>query len=273
MKLDKIVNMRDYQVANNNPQPVSQIKKKRRLRKGFKKFLLFLVLIIALVIFLRSSLFTITEIQVTGNINVSREKVVSLAEIAPEDTLFKVNGNAVKDRLCAYPFIAEAKLKRHIPHTLVIEITEREPIGFIVTPNGYVQFDKEGMVLAVTGSMGMYNLPIITGIDIGDIPSPGACLDNQSFNNALNVIKSCDPQILSNIAEINIGANGYVLAYTYQGIEIKIGTADDVKLRLANLRDILAEISAENINIADIEYIDIRYKDVPVIKFKEQTKK
>lgn len=60
-----------------------------------------------------------------------------------------------------------------------------------------------------------------------------------------------------------------MLAYTYQGIEIKIGTADDITLRLANLRDILAEISAENININDIEYIDVRYKDVPVIKFKD----
>lgn len=268
--MDKIVNMRDYrQPSEEIAERVSPPIKKRRLRKGFKRFLILAVIITAVIIFLRSPLFTITAIEVSGNKNVSTDKVISLAEISADDTLFKINAKAVNDRLCAYPFIEQSRLKRHIPHTLIIEITEREPIGFIVTPNGYVQFDKEGMVLAVTGSMGSYNLPIITGIDIREIPSPGAIVDNESFTNALNVIKNCDPQILSNIAEINIGQNSYVLAYTYQGIEIKIGTADDITLRLANLRDILAEISAENININDIEYIDVRYKDVPVIKFKD----
>lgn len=265
--MDKIVNMRDYQTGDTLPTNVP--KKKKRLRKGFKRFIYLLVLLVALVIFLRSSFFVIKDVQVSGNNNVSAEKVISLAEIADSDGLFSVNAKAINTRLCAYPFIEQAKLKRHLPHTLIIEITEREPIGFIVTPSGYVEFDKDGMVLAVTGSMGSYNLPIITGIDIGEIPSPGANVENESFANALNVIKNCDPQILSNIAEINIGQNSYVLAYTYQGIEIKIGTAEDITQRLVNLRDILAEISAENINIADIDYIDVRYKDVPVIKFKD----
>lgn len=265
--MDKIVNMRDYRSDDNTPKDVP--KKKKRLRKGFKRFIYLLLLVLATVIFLRSSFFIIKDVQVKGNINVAAEKVVSLAEIPDGEGLFTVKAKAVSKRLCAYPFIEQARLKRHLPHTLIIEITEREPIGFIVTPSGYVQFDKNGMVLAVTGSMGAYNLPIITGINIGEIPSPGANVENENFADALNVIKNCDPQILSNIAEINIGQNNYVLAYTYQGIEIKIGTAEDITQRLANLKDILAEISAENINIADIAYIDIRYKDVPVIKFKD----
>ena len=39
---------------------------------------------------------------------------------------------------------------------------------------------------------------------------------------------------------------------------------------MQNLKDILAQITAENISIADIESIDIRFDDVPVIKFKEK---
>lgn len=265
--LDKIVNLHDYRQPEEEVK--KPVKKKRRIRRWVKKLLLITVLIVAVVVFLRSPLFTVKEIHVTGNENVSYGKIIDLAEITADETLFKMNKKEISARLMAYPFIEQAELKRRLPSTLVIEITEREPIGFIVTSNGYVQFDKAGMVLAIVGSMGKYNLPIITGIDMAEIPSPGSILDGESFQNALNVIKNCDPQVLSNIAEINIGENSYVVAHTYQGIEIKIGTDKDINLRLNDLRDILAEIAAENINIADIEYIDIRYKDVPVIKFKD----
>ena len=265
--LDKIVHISDYrQSENGSKKPVV----KRRVKKSVKRFVLILLILIGVVVFLRSSVFTITEIKVEGNVNVTEGKIIELAEISPEETLFKMNKKEICQHLTAYPFIAQAELKRKLPDTLVISVTEREPLGFIVTANGYVQFDQEGMVLAVTGSMGKYNLPIITGINIAEIPSPGAVLDDESFKNALSIIKTCDKQLLNNIAEINIGQNSYVSAYTYQGIEIKVGTAEDIDLRMQNLKDILAQIQAENINIADIEYIDIRFTDVPVIKFKEK---
>ena len=265
--LDKIVHISDYrQSENGSKKPVV----KRRVKKSVKRFVLILLILIGVVVFLRSSVFTITEIKVEGNVNVTEGKIIELAEISPEETLFKMNKKEICQRLTAYPFIAQAELKRELPDTLVISVTEREPLGFIVTANGYVQFDQEGMVLAVTGSMGKYNLPIITGINIAEIPSPGSVLNDASFTNALSIIKTCDKQLVNNIAEINSGQNSYVSAYTYQGIEIRVGTAEDIDLRMQNLKDILAQIQAENINIADIEYIDIRFTDVPVIKFKEK---
>lgn len=265
--LDKIVNISDYRQSENGSK---RSVVKRRLKKSVKRSLVIFLILIAVVVFLRSSLFTITQINVEGNVNVTAEKIIELAEISAEETLFKMDKDEISQRITAYPFIKEAELKRKLPGTLVINVTEREPLGFIVTANGYVQFDQEGMVLAVTGSMGKYNLPIITGVNIAEIPSPGSLLDEASFNNALSIIKTCDKQLLNNIAEINIGQNGYVSAYTYQGIEIKIGTAEDIQQRMQSLKDILAQIQAENINISEIEYIDIRFADVPVIKFKEK---
>jgi len=265
IKLDKIVNIDDYRRSE---EPLVRTVKKKRVRKSFKIVLAVVLIIIALAVFLRSPLFIIKEIKVVGNENVSYEKIIALAEIDKAENLFAIDKGDIAQRLCAYPFVEQAQLSRKIPHTLVIEIVEREPAGFIVTNEGYVQFDKSGMVLAVTNSMGHYNLPIITGIEVGQIPSPGAKLEESSFSNALNVINNCDEQVLSNLAEINIGKNNYVSAYTYHGIEIKIGDSRDIAMRLQNLKDILAQILEESININTIEYIDVRYKDVPVIKFK-----
>ena len=71
--LDKIVHISDYrQSENGSKKPVV----KRRVKKSVKRFVLILLILIGVVVFLRSSVFTITEIKVEGNVNVTEGKII-----------------------------------------------------------------------------------------------------------------------------------------------------------------------------------------------------
>ena len=67
------------------------------------------------------------------------------------------------------------------------------------------------------------------------------------------------------IQEINIKDRNNILAYTSQGIEIRIGNVDNIESRMATLNDIMNQVILSNIIEEPIEAIDIRYEKSPVV--------
>ena len=67
------------------------------------------------------------------------------------------------------------------------------------------------------------------------------------------------------IQEINIKDRNNILAYTSQGIEIRIGGVDNIDARMANLNDIMDQVILSGIIDEPIEAIDIRYEKSPVV--------
>ena len=67
------------------------------------------------------------------------------------------------------------------------------------------------------------------------------------------------------IQEINIKDRNNILAYTRQGIEIRIGGVDNIDARMANLNDIMDQVILSGIIDEPIEAIDIRYEKSPVV--------
>jgi len=262
--MSNVVNLSDYRQETSNPKK----KTKRRLKKQWRIFFILLILFLGTYTLLHSSVFTLNEVLVEGNYEVSTKKVIDLAEITTGGNLFELNKKQIKSNLEQYPFIKEVEFSYKLPNTFIIEILENQTLGFIVTTEGYIQFSEEGMVLAIASNMGKYNLPVITGVDLKTIPSPGGTIQSESFSEVLKLLNCADRKILNLLAEINISEE-QIVAYTYQGVEIKIGFTEEIESRLHELNDIFMQISAQHIDINTIDYIDIRYKDVPTIKFKK----
>ena len=56
-----------------------------------------------------------------------------------------------------------------------------------------------------------------------------------------------------------------ILAYTSQGLEIRIGSVDNIEVRMATLNDIINQVILSGIIEEPIEAIDIRYEKSPVV--------
>ena len=267
-KVKKVIAMTDYQKSHSRNFEQETLKPQKR-RWRFRKSIIWFIAITAFVVgMLFSPLFTVKSIEVTGNEIITDEKIISLSEIVEGERLYAVNLKKSAQSVEYYPFIESARAERKLPNKIIIHIVERKPVGAIITPSGYIQVSKDARVLAVESSISNYNLPIISGVELLEIPSPGNVIKNDSLVQALEIIEKSDQILLNNIAELNVGRADYILACTNEGIEIRLGGVEDIQNRLIDLNALLQKVVAQKISVANIEYIDRRYQGAPVIKTK-----
>lgn len=266
--MSKVVNISDYQ--NGTGEVTNKKRPGRKIRKGALFLIAFLI---GLYMLLHSQLFCVELVDVTGNIIVSDEKIIELSEITAGERLYAVNIKDSEKKIGYYPYIDAVQVKRKLPNRIIIEIVERKPVGAVVTAGGYVQVSADGRLLSVSPTIGQYNLPVISGVLLSEIPTPGNIIQNDNLTQALQIIAECNQELLSNLAELNVGQADSIMACTNEGIEIRLGNVDNIETRLLDLNDILQDIVNQKIRAEDIEYIDMRYLDAPVIKLKEELPK
>ena len=212
--------------------------------------------------------FQVGEIAVEGNQALTSEKAVLLSGIQSGENFFFVNTWAAEKRLRVNPFVEQVKIRRALPNKLTIVVTERKAIGYIVTSDGYAQVDQEGRLLAIQQTLSNYNLPVISGVEFSELPTIGGFIKNEKLKQALEILQECDETLLSNIAELNVGQEYYILAYTNQKLEVRLGGLDQIEQRLQDLDQILTTVVGQTIAADQILYIDMRYEDSPIIKLR-----
>lgn len=246
--------------------------KKRKAKKddnvptAFKVLIVAIVLVVATVVVLLGPLMNINEVQVNDLKNMTEAQVEEIAGSPVGQNLFRYDASQAEEELRYYPYVQDVKITRHWPHWLEIHITERQPAGVLLNNGNYLQFSKDGVLLDNTSSLTDQNLPLITGFSMKEVPSPGeAFRDNERFSDALKIVNACSDDLLGMIQEINIKDRNNILAYTNQGLEIRIGNVDNIEARMAILNDIMNQVILSNIVEEPIEAIDIRYEKSPVI--------
>ncbi|MBQ3199222.1 MAG: FtsQ-type POTRA domain-containing protein, partial [Firmicutes bacterium] len=114
--------------------------------------------------------FQVQQITVTGNDALSTDKVIAISGLEQGDNLFWCGAGEAKKQLRHNPFVKQVSIRRALPDELVIQITERPSVGYIVTIDGYVQVDAEGRMLAIQQSLSDYRLPVISGVGLNELP-------------------------------------------------------------------------------------------------------
>ena len=241
-------------------------KKPDDLPLGFKVVLVCIVLIVATVVVLLGPLMKIDAVQVNDLDNMTAAQVEEIAGNPVGQNLFFYRTSKAEEELRYYPYVQDVTITRHFPHWIEINITEREPAGILLNNGSYLQFSKDGVLLDNAKSLTNHSLPLITGFSMDEVPSPGETFkDNERFSDILKIVNACPDELLSMIQEINIKDRNNILAYTSQGIEVRIGNVDNIEARMAILNDIMNQVILSNIIEDPIEAIDIRYEKSPVV--------
>ena len=100
------------------------------------------------------------------------------------------------------------------------------------------------------------------------MPPIGGFIQNEKLKQALEILQNCDQSLLDNIAELNVGQDYYILAYTNQKLEVRLGGLDNIEQRLQDLNEILTEVVGTTVMADQILYIDMRYEGSPLIKLR-----
>jgi cell division protein FtsQ len=278
-KTDKIIVLEEYKsnaervasrseaIQNEHPVPKKQrvrVKKHRFLKiiGGVALFFAFLYLLGC------TPLFQVNGFDVEGNFSLTDEKVIALSGIEPGDNIFYVGLGSARRSLRENPFVEDVTIRRKLPDRIVVQLTERRSVGYIVTTDGYVQVGEDGRLLAIQQSLSNYSLPVISGVELSELPAIGGFIQNEKLKQALEVLQHCDQSLLNNIAELNVGQDYYILAYTNQKVEVRLGGLDNIEQRLQDLNQILTTVVGTQIAVDQILYIDMRYEGQPVIKLR-----
>ena len=148
-----------------NKQKEIEQKKRKRKKKALVIFLILIVLIALSGYLFKSPTFKIQTITVTGNKQLTKEKVLELANIKTGDNIFLKSKEVIRVRLKQNGVVEEAKINKLYPSRVEIEITERSKRFQIKTQSeNYIYIDEQGYILECTSEK--LKLPVITGMEI-----------------------------------------------------------------------------------------------------------
>lgn len=220
-------------------------KKRKKVFRVIKYTSLLVILIAGGIYFMLSPFFNIKQITTLGNSRISSEEIISLSNITLEENTFKIRKKEVVQAIKENAYIDEVTIKRKLPNTIEISVTERTPTFMLNFANAYVYLNNQGYLLEISKTS--LNLPTITGfltpeeeIKVGN----RLCSEDlQRLDHALQIMKSADSNNISKlITKINISdKQDYVLELTSEKKTIYMGDTSNLSTKMLYIISILEE--------------------------------
>jgi cell division septal protein FtsQ len=212
----------------------------------------------------RTTFLRLDRIEVNPLKRLKREEVVALAGVKPGDDIFALELDRVGEQLLKSPWVEKVRVRRYFPHTLVIEIVEREPVAIINM--GYLYYvDKKGEVFKPLNDGDGLDFPVLTGIAEEDMAKDPAG-SREALRGALGLmemLRSGSGPALAEISEIHYDRGyGFTLFTMNGGVPVKLGNTGFVE-KLARFSRIYKELQAQ---LPTLEYIDLDYCDKIIVK-------
>lgn len=188
-------------------------------------------------LFITTEYLEIKIINVVGARRVGLDEAIALSGIRKGSNLFSFKYSKAIEGLETHPWVASADLRRSPPHTVSIELKEREPIALVKTDAMYLM-DAAGIIFARHSSADSVDLPVVTGLERGkpegggDGGAGGPVVDA----GVLELIRVLDGRTgfnLGNVSEINVDPEYGLTIYTIvEGVRLELGRgAFEEKLR------------------------------------------
>jgi cell division protein FtsQ len=200
----------------------------------------------------------IDRIVVRGNMRLSKGEVLTMLGGLRGESLLWTNLDAWRGRLQASPWVREAALRRSLPSTVEVLISERIPMG-VARINGEMYLvDEHGVIIDQYGPQyADLDLPIVDGLTMSD---GGSLTDEARAEFAARVIASLrvKPQIARRLSQIDVADlhNALVILNGDPAI-VQLGE-DQFLPRLQSYLDLATTLRER---VPDIDYVDMRFDD------------
>jgi len=212
----------------------------------------------------RIVLFKLDTIEVTNNRRIDRREIILQAGVSPGDDIIRLNLRRIGEQLEKNPWIESVRVRRYFPHTLAIEIAEREPVA-VINMGHLAYLDTKGTVFKPLTEGDNLNYPIITGVTEDDMardPSGSGRALKEAVG-LIALLKQGQAFRLDDVSELHYDKGfGFTLFTTQGGIPVRLGT-DGYPDKLARLARIYKELQPQMLTL---EYIDLNYTDKIIVK-------
>ena len=235
---------------------------RRILRGAF--YLLCASGIIAVLVY--SPLFTFQQLVVHGNVHLDENELCEIARIHYGQRLFELKTDEMTTNLLRDLRIESAVVRRQLPHKIEMDIVERIPVATVACDYGYLDFDRQGKVIASYRSLKGADIPIITGVKLRDLYI-GDDNNDPQVAQAISFLARIDPTDIGEISEVSLRNPDAVVAYTKTALPIRLGQLTGIPDKAALTQDFLRD---QKTTRHTVEYVDFSY-DAPFIKLADKT--
>ena len=221
-----------------------EIKKINRKRMALSMAMLFLIAIGGTIYYLTTPAFNIQNIVVYGNEKISVDTYISLSKLNIGSTnLFAFTNGSIKERLKENAYVEDVTVKRKLPNTIELYVTERKVAYQIAYSNQYIDLDSQGYILEIQDKK--LDFPIIKGFSsIQQALQPGKRLDRDDLvklNIVSKIINYCKYNNIENqITSLDVtDTSNYILNFEKDNKIVYLGDASNISERLSLLKTIL----------------------------------
>ncbi len=235
------------------------------MKLKFKLAVLLFIICISIVFLLSSNLFTIINIVVEGNNNVSKEEIIRLSSIYYGQNIFRINKKKSMRDILQNPYAEYIKISRNLPRTVTIDIIERKPIAVVPYVGSYLSIDKNGIILEVNTKIKNKDVPIIQGLKFSNFKI-GDKLDlevKQQFDTTLNIINAVNKaEFVNEVSGIIMVDTDNLKMTTRKGITILLGNNNNIEYKVSFAKTMYDDASQKYVKGT----IDITHYGNPVFK-------
>lgn len=202
----------------------------------------------------------IEKITVRGNARLSKGDVLAVLDGLRGESLVWTDLDVWRTRLKAAPWIRDASLRRSLPGTVEVVVSERQPIGIGRIRSDMYLVDEHGVIIDRYGPQyADLDLPIVDGLSAAPGQN-GALTDEGRADLAARVIAALKskPNIARRLSQVDVSdAHNASVILTGDPAMIQLGE-DQFLPRLQSYLDLAPTLRER---VADIDYVDLRFDD------------
>ena len=181
-----------------------------------------------------------------------RVEIEGLRYLAPADVAARmkvdtsqsiwIDLDPVAERVKGHPQVADVRLRRRLPGTLVARVTEHLPVAVVATRTGFQVLDARGIVLPMDPSQVPVNLPVLVQRDT-------------MLLRLLANVRAAQPALFERISEARRTGNEVRLELAAVTVR---AMADVTVQRLADILPVERDLASRQLRAAEL---DLRYRE------------
>jgi cell division protein FtsQ len=198
-----------------------------------------------------SGLFAARQIEVRGQIHLTADEVRRAAAVHGAPSMLRLDTAAVARRVERLPWVADARVSISWPNTLVIRVTEWEPVAYVSDHGRYALVAASGRVL---DEVVQRPTAYVKLVGLQTVARPGGTL---AVGNAVDVVDRLPEALRRQVIGVDFAGGGVALRLG-ANLAIRLG---DISAMPAKSGAALAVLGAEH---TGCRYIDVSVPSAPV---------
>ncbi|MGH9143957.1 MAG: cell division protein FtsQ/DivIB [Vicinamibacterales bacterium] len=202
----------------------------------------------------------VENIIVRGNQRLSQDDVLAVLHGLRGESLIWTDLDVWRARLKASPWVSDAALRRSLPSTVEVIVSERQPIGIGRIHSDMYLVDERGVIIDQYGpKYADLDLPVIDGLSAAP-GANGALTDEGRADLAARLIAAVKskPNVARRLSQVDVSdAHNASVILTGDSAMIQLGE-DQFLARLQQYLDLAPALRER---VTDIDYVDLRFDD------------